>query len=250
MADTFLGSRLVLSHDWIVEPVKKTTTVLTKWILFRGEKVFRLCLKDTTKTKNPILIFLAVNLNKLGLRVHEVRYSKQSLESSLMNENCNGESLQLFTANLTEMPVKKCTFSFSICIVGSDSAYSYHLSDRLTKEQFWNASLKSQHHVDVEFVVKDKKFSAHKAVLAARSPVFEAEFTKEKQDRKDDDGNGLQQIISIDDVDPASVEQFLYFLYTGEPMKSSLTNEQLLNLADRYQVITLVNLCPGCVEEY
>jgi hypothetical protein len=128
MADTFLGSRLVLSHDWIVEPVKKTTTVLTKWILFRGEKVFRLCIKDTTKTKNPILIFLAVNLNKLGLRVHEVRYSKESLESSLMKSYYNRESLlELFKADLTEMPAENCTFSFSICIVGSDSAYSYHL---------------------------------------------------------------------------------------------------------------------------
>jgi hypothetical protein len=128
MADRFLGSRLVLSHDWIVEPVKKTTTVLTKWILFRGEKVFRLCIKDTTKTKNPILIFLAVNLNKLGLRVHEVRYSKQSLESSLMKSYYNRESLlELFKADLTEMPAENCTFSFSICIVGSDSAYSYHL---------------------------------------------------------------------------------------------------------------------------
>jgi speckle-type POZ protein len=248
MASSFLGSRLVLFHDWIVEPVKKTTTVLTKWILFRGEKVFRLCLKDTTKTKNPILLFLAVNLNKLGLRVHKVHYSKQSLESSLIHESYKGESLQLFKANLTEMPVKKCTFSFSIWIEGSAPLYSFHISDRLTKEQFWNASLKSQHHVDVEFVVKDKKFSAHKAVLAARSPVFAAEFTKEKPERKDDDGDGLQQIIRIDDVDPASVEQFLYFLYTGEPMKSSLSNEELLNLAERYQVITLVNLCRAALK--
>jgi hypothetical protein len=165
-----------------------------------------------------------------------------------MNGYYNRESLQLFKADLTEMPAEECTFSFSICIVGSDSAYSYHLSDRLTKEQFWDASLNSQHHVDVELVVKDKKFSAHKAVLAARSPVFAAEFTKEKPKRKDDDGDGLQQIISIDDVDPESVKQFLHFLYTGEPVKSSLSNEELLKLAVRYKVITLINLCRAALK--
>ncbi|EFX81532.1 hypothetical protein DAPPUDRAFT_242279 [Daphnia pulex] len=163
-------------------------------------------------------------------------------------EDTAGESLQLFTDDLTEMPIEKCTFSFSIWIAGSVPSYCFHISDRLTKEQFWSASLESQHHVDVQFVVKDKTFSAHKAVLAARSPVFAAEFTKEKPGQKDDHGDGLQQIIRIDDVDPASVEQFLYFLYTGEPVKSSLANEQLLNLADRYQVITLVNLCGAAMK--
>jgi hypothetical protein len=105
----------------------------------------------------------------------------------------------------------------------------------------WSASSDSQHHVDVEFAVKDQRFSAHQAILAARSPVFAAEFTKEKPGRKDDEGP--LQIIRIDDVEPESVEQFLHFLYTGEPVLSSLANEELLKLAERYELKTLIDLC-------
>jgi len=217
-------------------------------IIFHGEKVFRLCLKNTTTTTHPILIFLVANLNKIGLRVREVTYSKQDLESSqrmkereIKRAKDAGESLQLFTIDLPELPVGKCTFHFSICIEGSVPAYCFHLSDRLAKEQLWSASSKSQHHVDVEFVVKDKRFSAHQAILAARSPVFAAEFTKEKTGRKDDEGP--LQIIRIDDVDPDSVQQFLHFLYTGEPITPSLANEEVLKLAERYQLKTLIDSC-------
>jgi ATP-dependent RNA circularization protein (DNA/RNA ligase family) len=43
-------------------------------------------------------------------------------------------------------------------------------------------------------------------------------------------------------VDPSTVEQFLYFIYTGETM-GTLANEELLKLADKYQLTTLTNLC-------
>lgn len=51
----------------------------------------------------------------------------------------------------------------------------------------------------------------------------------------------LTQIV-IDDVDFSIAGQFLYFLYTGEPRKS-FANEQLLKLAKRYQLATLISLC-------
>lgn len=248
MAVEILGSQLILSYEWIIEHVEENTTVLSKLIQFRGEKVFRVSLKNTKTSKIPTLIFLVANLNKLGLRVREVTYGKEDFESSqrmkegeIKKAKDAGECLQLFTADLAEMPIGKCTFYFSICIEGNVPAYSYHLSDRLAKEQLWSASLKSQHHADVKFVVKDNKFSAHKAILAARSPVFAEEFTKEKPGRKDDDGP--LQIIRIDDVDPESVEQFLHFVYTGEPITSSLGNEELLKLAERYQLNTLIHMC-------
>lgn len=44
-------------------------------------------------------------------------------------------------------------------------------------------------------------------------------------------------------MDPTAVERFLYFLYTGEAIKSSLANEELLKLAKRYKLETLVELC-------
>jgi hypothetical protein len=101
--------------------------------------------------------------------------------------------------------------------------------------------------------VKDKTFSAHKAILAARSPVFAAEFTKEQtmgdasshqnepKLKKRKRNNGPHQ-IQIDGVAPTTFEQFLHFIYTGESI-SSFANEELLKLADDYQLATLAGLC-------
>jgi hypothetical protein len=48
--------------------------------------------------------------------------------------------------------------------------------------------------------------------------------------------------IRLDGVEPSTVEKFLHFIYTGEPM-GTLEDEVLLKLADHYQLATLANLC-------
>jgi hypothetical protein len=132
--------------------------------------------------------------------------------------------------------VGKRTFVFRICIEGADSGFSYQLCDRLAKDQL-GAALKSQQNLaDVEFVVKNKSYPAHKAILAARSPVFADEFEK-KQPGKD----GPHQ-IRIEGVEPSTVEKFLHFIYTGESI-GTLADEELLQLADHYQLKTLTSLC-------
>lgn len=55
----------------------------------------------------------------------------------MAHNNVDGESLQLFTFDLTEMVVGNCTFVFSIWLEGSVPGwYSYQLSDRLVKKEF------------------------------------------------------------------------------------------------------------------
>jgi hypothetical protein len=90
--------------------------------------------------------------------------------------------------------------------------------------------------------VKGKKLLANKAILAARSPVFAAEFTKEQPVRE-----GRHQ-IRIVGVEPSTVENFLHFIYTGEPM-SSLADQQLLMLAEKYRLTTLTSLCQVALEK-
>jgi hypothetical protein len=127
---------------------------------------------------------------------------------------------------------------FRIHIEGSVPGYSYQLADRLAKEQLWAAvTEKNKNLVDVEIVVKGKTFSVHKAILAARSPIFANEFTNKKKPLTND-----PQKIQINGVEPAAVEQFLHFIYTGEST-GTLANEELLKLADEYQLKTLASLC-------
>lgn len=63
-------------------------------------------------------------------------------------------------------------------------------------------------YADVTFITSGRKFLAHKAILASRSPVFDAMFehpTKEK----------LSNQVEITDIHPDVFRELLRFIYTG-----------------------------------
>jgi speckle-type POZ protein len=235
--------KMIVPYEWTLENVEEGPMIIaSKMISFRGQKVFRVGLKN--HALKPVLFFMAIDLNKIGMKVEDVMYGIQgsglgpAIMEQMFTEDILGKgSLQLFTVSLAEKVVGNCTFMFRIVIEGTDSRFSYQLSDCLAKDQLWTA-LKSQLHLaDVEFIVKNKKISAHKAILAARSQVFAAEFEK-KQPGKD----SPHQIPIETGVEPSTVENFLHFVYTGEP-KGTLVDEELLKLAKHYQLTTLTSLC-------
>jgi hypothetical protein len=233
-------AKMILPYEWILENVgQEPMTIASKMILFRGEKVFRVGLKNLTDM--PILFLVAIDLRKIGMKVEDVKFGMQGsgLSTARMEEMTKEDlddegSLQLFTVTLHEKIVGNHKIMFRICIGDTDSGYCYQLSDRLAKDQLW-AALRSQPNIaDIELIVKDKTFPAHRAILAARSQVFAAEFERIQLD--------VPQQIRIDGVEPSTVEKFLHFIYTGEPM-GTLEDEVLLKLADHYQLATLANLC-------
>jgi speckle-type POZ protein len=243
-------AQMILQYEWIIEDVEEEPkTIASKMILFRGEKVFRVGLKNHKGGgEPPVLFFMAVDLNKMGMKVKEVMwggcvYRAGNISPAKMcqmrEQDIGGEgSLQLFKSCLAKQFIGNGTFLFRIQMEGNVPSYSYQLSDRLAKNQLWDsATVNSQRSaVDVELNVRDRTFSAHKAILAARSPVFANEFVKPQPLT-----NGPLK-IQIDGVEPSTVEQFLYFIYTGESV-SSLANEELLKLAAKYQLTTLAGLC-------
>jgi speckle-type POZ protein len=240
-------AKMIVQYDWILENVEEEPmTIASKMILFRGEKVFRVGLKN--HVESPVLIFIAIGLNKMGMKTGGVTYGIQDSGigpetlTKMKEDKISDGSLQLFNVNLEKHVTGNTTFVFRICIKGNVPGFSYRLSDRLVKDQLWDVASKSKNLANVEFVVKGKTISAHKAILAARSPVFAAEFTKEQQ------GNDQSLQIQIDGVDPLTVEQFLHFIYTGESM-GTFTNEELLMLAVKYQLTTLTYLCRTALEK-
>lgn len=80
---------------------------------------------------------------------------------------------------------------------------------------------------DFTIVVNDVKIPVHKAMLSARSPVFEAMFshnnTKEAQEHK----------MEVTDVSPIVMKDFLQFIYTGVKPKCCRLSIELLALADK-----------------
>jgi speckle-type POZ protein len=96
---------------------------------------------------------------------------------------------------------------------------------------------------DVSFTIDGEKFPAHRAVLAARSPVFRAELFGSMAE-------STMSSTTLHDITPATFKAMLRFIYTdelpaeAEPEDSSVEMFQnLLAAADRYALDRLKFIC-------
>ncbi|CAM0957752.1 unnamed protein product [Alopecurus aequalis] len=96
---------------------------------------------------------------------------------------------------------------------------------------------------DVSFIIDGETFPAHRAVLAARSPVFRAELFGSMAE-------STMSSITLHDITPATFKAMLRFIYTDElpaedePEDSPTeTIQNLLAAADRYALDRLKFIC-------
>ncbi|KAA3473249.1 BTB/POZ and MATH domain-containing 4-like protein [Gossypium australe] len=109
--------------------------------------------------------------------------------------------------------------------------------------------LENEEGSDITFNVFGEKFHVHKLVLAARSPVFEAEFS----DRMEDDNE-----IVVTDMEPKVFKALLHFIYrdsliddeefvgtssSSMPSVSDALAAKLLAAADKYDLPRLRLMC-------
>ncbi|KAJ1272862.1 hypothetical protein BS78_06G235200 [Paspalum vaginatum] len=107
---------------------------------------------------------------------------------------------------------------------------------------------------DVAFDVDGRLFRAHRCVLAALSPVFEAELFGPMKEKDVE----MAEPIKVDDMEPSIFEELLHFMYTHSISSSSSDFDEdaggvmprLLVAADRYGLARLrfmceVKLCRG-----
>ncbi|CAL1291863.1 unnamed protein product [Larinioides sclopetarius] len=101
----------------------------------------------------------------------------------------------------------------------------------------------NQRFSDVELKTKTKSFKAHKNVLCARSPVFEAMLSNDMKEKN-------TNCIQIDDLENDTVHQLLLFLYSDKieniQWKSAT---QLYYAADKYQIGKLKAMCSSFMTE-
>ncbi|CAI9300558.1 unnamed protein product [Lactuca saligna] len=125
--------------------------------------------------------------------------------------------------------------------------YSIHVPPSDIGQQFGQL-LECGKGTDVSFQVKDETFSAHKLVLAARSPVFRAQLFGPMKDQN-------TRCIIVEDIEPPVFKALLHFMYwdslpdmeevTGMSTKwaTTLMSQHLLAAADRYGLDRLRVLC-------
>lgn len=111
--------------------------------------------------------------------------------------------------------------------------------------------LDKAHGSDVSFYVGGETFHAHRAVLAARSPVFETELLGSMAEAR-------MACITVHDVEPAVFKALLRFAYTDrlpedlELARSSSPMDFFLHLlvaADRYGLDRLKLVCASKLRE-
>lgn len=92
---------------------------------------------------------------------------------------------------------------------------------------------------DITLICDEKRFPAHRAILAARSDVFAANFQHHNTKEAATDE------VNIDDTDPVTLKRFLRYLYGGD-LPLCLTFEDadcLMNLSHKYHVRGLEEIC-------
>lgn len=100
----------------------------------------------------------------------------------------------------------------------------------------------SKEHTDVTLHVKAKTFSAHKVILAARSPVFTAMFQNDMIEKQTGE-------IKIPDCDPDAFDVFLEFLYSATVDFEKCNASELYKIAHKYDVSDLKSVCSDFVAE-
>ncbi|KAG2607847.1 hypothetical protein PVAP13_4NG300400 [Panicum virgatum] len=104
--------------------------------------------------------------------------------------------------------------------------------------------LRSQKGADITFLVAGEPVAAHRSVLAARSPVFMAEFFGNMKEK-------ASLCVEINDMEVEVFRTLLYFIYTDTAPELDQEGEQatlmmaqhLLEAADRYGLERLKRIC-------
>jgi speckle-type POZ protein len=128
----------------------------------------------------------------------------------------------------------QATMDFELEVPPSD------LSDNLGK------LLEEKKGSDVTFEVGGEVFPAHRAVLAMRSPVFDAELFGPMEEK-------TSQLITVQDMNPDVFRALLHFIYTDsmpdmEGFDDDDSKEMIKHLiiaADRYAMGRLKRICEG-----
>ncbi|GBN11534.1 Speckle-type POZ protein B [Araneus ventricosus] len=118
-----------------------------------------------------------------GVEFEEILGTRHGMAVATQNQVCSNSH--------TERSYKASAERLRACPSVSEDLKSFYSRQRLT---------------DVELKTKTKSFSAHTAVLCARSPVFETMMSSDMEEKS-------KKCLKVDDLEDDTVQQLLLFLY-------------------------------------
>ena len=165
---------------------------------------------------------------------------KQSkYECNVSNQfHCTDYSDLITVSATVKLVMLKCTLNTIDEVKIPPSALGNELGGLLTFE----TGEKKNKFTDVTFSITTNEsaspltFYAHKAVLAARSPVFAKMFEHNLQE-------SATNSVMLSDVDPEVFKELLTYIYTGKAPHIQALASSLLNTAEKYQLGHLKVMC-------
>jgi len=127
----------------------------------------------------------------------------------------------------------------SVNISGQSNNVQLKVPECKLSEDF-SSLLRQEEFTDITFIVDGQQFNAHKAIVAARSPVFRAMF---KHGMMESETNQ----IKVPDVTSDVFRQLLNFIYTGKCEDIQEHADTLLAAADKYELLRLKVMCEECL---
>ncbi|CAL5001037.1 unnamed protein product [Urochloa decumbens] len=168
-----------------------------------------------------------------------------------INESDNGQYVSVYFELLNRTMTRSVSAIFEAFFIdegGQPSSTTPKSSIHMPPSDLGDhlgALLVSADGTDVSFVIGGQTFQAHRAVLAARSPVFRTELLGSMAE-------STMSSITLQDIAPETFKLMLQFIYTdafpedhelGDPAMRIKTLMLLLAAADRYALGRLKLLC-------
>ena len=113
----------------------------------------------------------------------------------------------------------------SVNVSGQSLMSSLKVPDSQLPENM-NSLLESGQFSDMALQIGETKIPVHRAMLAARSPVFAAMFGHDLEENK-------QGYVVITDLDSDVLKEMLKFIYTGKVTQLETMADTLLAAADK-----------------
>jgi len=243
----------VLDLTWTKEIKEQETVNMSVPFEYGGKKLFRVELemrKNPTEGQAYTLKFFSFAHGSISCTLDEVicfiHQEDSSLNQRISMKDEPVVDKKIFEVFTTQFAVQHdevelttpltCPFviTFKAKLRSTIPSFVNQMIDSTWSEDLW-ASAVNRRMTDVEFLVGEEVFGAHRSLISARSPVFAAMFA-----------SGMKEAatgrVRIEDVDPTTFQLFLKFLYTGKFEPSSVDRE-LFTVADKYGVETLMELC-------
>ena len=246
------GCIIALEYEWKlndIKSIKEKTVVLSKKINYKNGSfqvgLKKLSISIFSTPKSPNLIFIASNLHKIGLKVESVSYSQSRQRFGLtfpgenkqtMDLKFGTKKLQFFTASPMQLGSSCPTFLFTVYLTGLIENNQIHRMDGLLSKQLLSSTQDTG--ADFNLIAENgNSFPIHKWMLAARSTVFEALFSDDKN---------IRQVIMDCNVDV--MNQFIKFIYPGK-LNGPADSLELMQLATQFEIKTLEDLCRSASKE-